>query len=227
MAAEWDWTTAEFGDAHAGAVGVLLADGSEPGPVYFDIGSGSHVPSSTHWSVYDGHFGRPLAAALRAACACGWRAPAEYPLDWEKIGEQRLHEADIDLTGPLADWTAHLSVIRHTTAPLPESLAALLVQLADQLQSTATDSPLAALRALGVLERPTARAGQEAAGRCVAARYRWRRWRPRWARVRPRSAVSSSVTAVSDPGVGVRDSGFGVVWHALLRVGAVKRGVVG
>ncbi len=29
---EWDWCTVEFGDAHAGAAGVLV--GGEPGPVY-------------------------------------------------------------------------------------------------------------------------------------------------------------------------------------------------
>ncbi|MGW7328436.1 hypothetical protein ACWGIU_07455 [Streptomyces sp. NPDC054840] len=33
-----------LGAAHEGSVGVLLADGSEPGPVYFDVGSGSYVP---------------------------------------------------------------------------------------------------------------------------------------------------------------------------------------
>ncbi|WP_445269287.1 hypothetical protein [Streptomyces sp. DSM 41634] len=40
-----------LGAAHEGSVGVLLADGSEPGPVYIDVGSGSHVPSSTEWQV--------------------------------------------------------------------------------------------------------------------------------------------------------------------------------
>ncbi|UUU37748.1 hypothetical protein [Streptomyces sp. NBC_00162] len=61
----WDWWTVEFGDAHAGAAGVLVG-GGEPGPVYFDVGSGPDVPSRTHWSAYDGRGGRPRAEALRA-----------------------------------------------------------------------------------------------------------------------------------------------------------------
>ncbi|MFJ6054460.1 hypothetical protein [Streptomyces sp. NPDC092307] len=58
---------------------MLLADGSEPEPG--DAGSGGHMPSSTEWHAYDGRFGRPKAAILRGACACGWRGAAEYPLD--------------------------------------------------------------------------------------------------------------------------------------------------
>ncbi|MFD9008694.1 hypothetical protein [Streptomyces sp. NPDC059552] len=160
---DWDWWTVDFGDAHAGAAGVLVG-GSEPGPVYFDVGSGSDVPSTTHWSAYDGRARRPRAEALRALCACGWRSAAQYPLDWATIGDQPLYEADVDLTGPLADWTAHLSVVRDAAVPLPEPLAALLVEMADQLTATAADAPLAALRAAGVLERIAARVSRETAG---------------------------------------------------------------
>ncbi|MFE2475223.1 hypothetical protein [Streptomyces sp. NPDC059389] len=98
---EWDWWTVEFGDAHAGAVGVHV--GGEPGPAYFGIGSGPDVPSTTHWTACDGRATRPRAEALRASCACGWRGAAEYPLDWDEAGDQLLHEADVDLIGPLAD----------------------------------------------------------------------------------------------------------------------------
>ncbi|MER6257119.1 hypothetical protein ABT224_37885 [Streptomyces sp. NPDC001584] len=160
---EWDWWTVDFGDAHAGAAGVLVG-GSEPGPVYFDVGSGPDVPSSTHRSAYDGRHRRPRAEVLRAVCACGWRGAAEYPVDWATIGDRPLYEADVDLSGPLADWTAHLSVVRDATVPLPERLAALLVEIAEQLTATAADKPLAALRAAGVLERIAARVGREAAG---------------------------------------------------------------
>ncbi|MCX4808819.1 hypothetical protein OG594_46005 [Streptomyces sp. NBC_01214] len=160
---EWDWWTVEFGDAHVGAVGVLVG-GGEPGPVYFDVGSGSEVPSTTHWSAYDGRHRRPRAEALRAVCACGWRGAAEYPLDWESIGHEPLYEAGVDLTGPLADWNAHLSLVRDKAVRLPEPLAALLVEITEQLTVTATDTPLAALRAAGVLERIAARVGREAAG---------------------------------------------------------------
>ncbi|MFA7767844.1 hypothetical protein [Streptomyces sp. NRRL S-448] len=160
---DWDWWTVEFGDAHAGAAGALVS-GSEPAPVYFDVGSGPDVPSTTHWSAYDGRAHRPRAEALRAKCACRWRGPAQYPLDWDTIGDQPLYEADIDLTGPLADWTAHLSVVRDAAAPLPEPLAALLAAMTEQLTATATDTPLAALRAAGMLERIATRVGRQTAG---------------------------------------------------------------
>jgi hypothetical protein len=163
MAVEWDWTTAEFGEAHAGQVRVLVEDGSEPGPVYFDIGSGSEMHSTTHWTAYDGRYGRPRARTLRAACACGWRSVADYPLDWEGLGEEPLYEADVDLSGPLADWTAHLTVVREDTVELPEPLAAVLVQLAERLQDAAAETPLAALRAVGMVERITHHLAQEAA----------------------------------------------------------------
>ncbi|MFJ6054840.1 hypothetical protein [Streptomyces sp. NPDC092307] len=74
MSVEWDWWTVEFGDTHAGRVGVLVAE------------------------------------------------------------------------------------------PLPEPLAALLVEITEQLTVTAAATPLAALRAVGVLERIAARVGREAAG---------------------------------------------------------------
>ena len=37
------WKSVEFGDSHEGWTGALLADRSEPGPVYLDAGSGSHM----------------------------------------------------------------------------------------------------------------------------------------------------------------------------------------
>ncbi|WP_328966223.1 hypothetical protein [Streptomyces virginiae] len=160
---EWDWWTVEFGDVHAGSAGVLIG-GGEPGPVYFDVGSGPNVPSTTHWTAYDGRSRRPRAEALRAVCACGWRGAAEYPLDWAAIGDRPLYEADVDLAGPLADWTAHLSVVRDEVVPLPEPLAALLVGVTEQLTATAAATPLAALRAVGMLERIAARVEREAAG---------------------------------------------------------------
>ncbi|MGW3328536.1 hypothetical protein [Streptomyces virginiae] len=163
---EWDWWTVGFGDAHAGAAGALIG-GGEPGPVYFDVGSGPGVPSMTHWSAYDGRHRRPRAEALRAVCACGWRGAAEYPLDWNAVGDGPLYEADVDLAGPLADWNVHLSLIRDKAAPLPEPLSALLVELTEQLTATTADAPLAALRTVGVLERIAACVGREAA--CVLA----------------------------------------------------------
>ncbi|MGW7458447.1 hypothetical protein [Streptomyces sp. NPDC054797] len=96
--------------------------------------------------------------------ACGWRGAAEYLLDWHAIGDRPLYEADVDLTGPLADWTAHLSLVRDKAVPLPEQLAALLVEITEQLTAMAAVAPLAALRAAGVLERVAAQVGREETG---------------------------------------------------------------
>ncbi|WP_328793575.1 MULTISPECIES: hypothetical protein [unclassified Streptomyces] len=68
----------------------------------------------------DGRAGRPRVVALRAGCACGWRGAAEYPLDWATVSDRPLYEADIGLTGPLAEWTAHLSLVRDKAELLPE-----------------------------------------------------------------------------------------------------------
>lgn len=141
----------ELGSAHEGTIGVLLADGSEPGPVHFDVGSGPDTPSSTAWHAYDGRRGRPRAAALRGACSCGWRGMATYTLDWTRLKDRPLWEAGIDLCGPLADVGAHLSVVRDKAVPLPAPLTAVLTDLAAQLSQAAVQSPLVALKALADL----------------------------------------------------------------------------
>ncbi|WP_158734511.1 hypothetical protein [Streptomyces sp. NRRL F-2747] len=52
---------------------------------------------------------------------------AEYPLDWTTLPHDKtLYEADIDLSGPIADYEAHLSVVRDAAAQLPADLTALL-----------------------------------------------------------------------------------------------------
>ncbi|MGW0858718.1 hypothetical protein [Streptomyces sp. NPDC002690] len=99
------WKCEEFGQEHEGRPGVLLADGTEPGPVYFDACSGSTVHRSTDWWVYDGTLGAPVAAELRAVCSCGWRGTARYPLDWA-VADGR-HPWAYDTTGPESDWDTH------------------------------------------------------------------------------------------------------------------------
>ncbi|MFF9981187.1 hypothetical protein [Streptomyces erythrochromogenes] len=149
-----------LGAAYEGSVGVLLADGSEPGPVYFDVGSGPTMPSSAEWHAYDGRHGRPRAALLRGSCSCGWRGVAEYPLDWATLPKDApLYEADVDLSGPVADYGAHLSVIRDGTVQLTD----LVTELVRQLNELATDEPLVALKAPADLRYIIAEIGQEAA----------------------------------------------------------------
>ncbi|MFI1948638.1 hypothetical protein ACH46F_32910 [Streptomyces virginiae] len=153
-----------LGAAHEGTVGVLLADGSEPGPVYYDVVSGAHMPSSTAWHAYDGRFSRPRATLLRGSCTCGWRGAAEYPLDRTTLpADQPLYEADVDLSGPIADYRAHLSVIRDGAVPLPAELTELLTELVRQLGGLAAEEPLVALKALADLRHVIARTGQDAA----------------------------------------------------------------
>ncbi|MFG2340999.1 hypothetical protein [Streptomyces yangpuensis] len=45
---------------------------------------------------------------------------AEYPLDWTVLPVDRpLYEAEVDLSGPVADYDAHLSVMRDAAVRLP------------------------------------------------------------------------------------------------------------
>lgn len=65
------WTTEEFGTSHEGAVGVLLADGSVPPPVFFDMSSGGSGQAVSQWSTYDGRYPR----VPRPHCARGVPGP--------------------------------------------------------------------------------------------------------------------------------------------------------
>lgn len=136
--------------AHEGAVGVLVADGSEPGPVFFDLGSGGSFHESTDWWIYDGTFRAPLAERMRAKCACGWRADTSYPIDWERVECREPHA--YDTSAPAGDWDAHIDDVKARTVPLPAKVTDLLSQLQEQLEALVDDAPLAALKAVNDLE---------------------------------------------------------------------------
>lgn len=74
--------TEEFADEHEGRLGVLLAGGTEPGPVHFDAGSGPTAHQSTDRYVYDGTPGVPVATEMRGACSYGRRGTPRSPLGW-------------------------------------------------------------------------------------------------------------------------------------------------
>ncbi|MFD8979573.1 hypothetical protein [Streptomyces sp. NPDC059564] len=158
------WTTEEFGSSHEGAVGVLLADGSVPGPAYFDTGSGPGGQSVSQWSVYDGHFAHvPRASALRAVCSCGWAGP-EHRLDWEAIGEEDLEEGgEAEADACERDWDGHTARIEATTVRLPESVTHLLERLEQEIDQLTRTSPVAAVRAARRLEVTAGRVGYWAA----------------------------------------------------------------
>ncbi|WP_405419239.1 hypothetical protein [Streptomyces erythrochromogenes] len=121
------------------------------------------MPSSTEWHAYDGRHGRPRAALLRGSCSCGWRGAAEYPVDWTTLpDDQPLWEADVDLSGPIADYEAHVSVIRDAAVPLPAELTELLANLVRQLDVLAVEEPLVALKALADLRHVISRTGGDA-----------------------------------------------------------------
>ncbi|MEU9039375.1 hypothetical protein AB0D45_31330 [Streptomyces sp. NPDC048352] len=158
------WTTVEFGTSHEGWVGVLLADGTVPRPAIFDTGSGPDVYQTSHWSVYDGRFPHiPRAATLRAVCSCGWNGP-EHPLDWDTIGAQDLEDAaDEQADACCRDWDKHTVAVEEAAIPLPASLTGLLDQLEAEISKLGTSSPLAAVRAVRLLELTAGEAGHEPA----------------------------------------------------------------
>ncbi|MEU9088197.1 hypothetical protein [Streptomyces sp. NPDC048357] len=94
---------------------------------------------------------------------------AEYPLDWTTLpNDKPLYEIDVDLSGPLQDYDAHLSVIRDAAVPLPADLTELLTELACRLDGLAAAEPLVALKALADVRYVIAQVGQEAAYEVVA-----------------------------------------------------------
>ncbi|AWZ06097.1 MULTISPECIES: hypothetical protein [unclassified Streptomyces] len=164
MARRETWTTEEFGSSHAGAVGVLLADGTVPGPVYFDSASGGGGEAVSQWNVYDGHSDRvPRAAALRAVCSCGWSGP-EHRLDWEAVAGQDLVEGgDEQADACEQDWDGHTVQVEATTVPLPDTVTTLLEQLEQEIDKLTRTSPVAAVRAARRLEVTAERVGYWAA----------------------------------------------------------------
>jgi hypothetical protein len=155
------WRDEEFGSSHDGKVGVLLADGSEPKPVYVDPGP---VHGVSDWQIYDGYeysngYARPRAAWLRGACSCGWRGE-RHKIDWACIEDW---PDDVDTSGPYGDWGQHIGEVESQAVPLPEDVKTLLEQLEDRLSTLGEDAPLAALRTVAAVERLAKRVGWQVA----------------------------------------------------------------
>ncbi|MEV0488333.1 hypothetical protein AB0I69_48010 [Streptomyces sp. NPDC050508] len=154
------WRSEEFGESHEGIVGATLADGSEPKPVYLDVGSGSNMFQTCEWWAYNGWLGRPKAGAWRASCACGWRGES-HPIDWEQVEDHDLD--DLDTSAAYDDWWEHILAVERRTVPLPDELSDLMEQLEERLDTLAETAPVAALKAVAMLERMAGRVGREAA----------------------------------------------------------------
>ncbi|MEU9799589.1 hypothetical protein [Streptomyces sp. NPDC051000] len=156
------WQTNEFADEHDGRPAAVLADGSEPKPLIYDIGSGSNFHSSTDWWDYDGTLGAPKAAGVRAQCSCGWYGEKLYPIDWEKVDHSLPTPFNSDTEGPLGDWQVHVAVIEAQAVPVPQHVQELLDRIDVELEKLADEAPLAALRAAGALQRTATRIGADA-----------------------------------------------------------------
>jgi hypothetical protein len=166
-----EWRTENFGTSHEGRPRALLPDGTEPGPVYFDIGSGAEMPKSTEWWVYDGTLRAPKASHLRAACSCGWRGETHHPLDWSRV--PRHHPYDYDTSALEEEWDRHIREVESRSVPLPTDVEAMIDELDRRLGDLADQAPLAALRAVTALERITSDAGREAAYNVRADELSW------------------------------------------------------
>lgn len=116
------WQTEEFGAGHAGWSGAL-ADGSEPGPVYFGASSSANFHRSSDWWIYTGELGAPVAAELRSVhvrVARGGPLPAGLGIG----GPQAPYL--YDTSRPEGDWARHITEVEARAIPVPEELAVLL-----------------------------------------------------------------------------------------------------
>ncbi|MFF3935472.1 hypothetical protein [Streptomyces phaeofaciens] len=152
--------TEEFGESHEGIAGAVLAGGDEPKPVHLDCGGADGVRETGEWWAYDGRGDRPRAAAIRAACTCGWRG-RPYPIDRAGPADDDRHA--VDTGDAYRDWCEHIRAVERRTVPLPDEVTHLLHRLEDRLSVLAEQAPVAALRAATALQRLTADIAQEAA----------------------------------------------------------------
>jgi hypothetical protein len=165
------WHSEAFGDAHRGRSRALLADGSVPGPVYFDAGSGGGGQSLDSWWVYDGRLHAPKAEAVCAGCACGWLGAGRLALDWGRITDLR----HVSVEALREEWTVHLADVGERAAPIPQDVDGLLTELVGKLWDLADENPLPALRIVAVLERLGKDINRQAASRVeIEGEASWR-----------------------------------------------------
>ncbi|MEU0023539.1 hypothetical protein ABZ173_38580 [Streptomyces rochei] len=147
---------------HEGYAVAVLADGSEPEPIQVPVTGRDGITSpNSAWWLYTGKDGRPLAAGVKAACACGWRAKEVHPIYFDD------HEATEGIEyndGPYWNWAReHIASLLGTA--MPTELREALATVAEQVREHAMLRPLVALAAIGQLEKlvgdvaPTAGAG--------------------------------------------------------------------
>jgi hypothetical protein len=128
-------------EEHRGYAVALLTTGKEPEPADAD----------TAWWIYDGKDGRPLAAAVKAACACGWRSELFYPINEDHDRTEGTGNW-AGTTGPYSAWRdEHIGSLLGTT--MPTELSEALATVERLVHQLATERPLVALSAIGEMER--------------------------------------------------------------------------
>ncbi|MFJ8664037.1 hypothetical protein [Streptomyces sp. NPDC093795] len=148
---------------------MLLADGSEPGPVFFDLGSGGSVHESINWWNYDGTFRWPTATSMRGRCAWGRRGEKTYPIDWEQVRGDDEPDA-YDTSGPYGNWKAHIDEVAARAVKLPQDLTDLLAQVRERVDRLLLeDEYVRVLKAADELEDIVTQAAPTAV-RCLARR---------------------------------------------------------
>ena len=153
---------------HEGYAVAVLADGTEPEPIQVPLTNGDAAPNSAWW-LYHGRDGRPLAAGVKAACACGWRAKEIHPVYFD---DHEMTDGFEYNDGPYWNWAReHIAPLLGTAMP-PElsdaldTVAMLVGQLADE-------RPLAVLTAIGRMEKLVAHCAPTAG---AAARTKGETW---------------------------------------------------
>lgn len=134
---------------HEGYAVAVLADGTEPGPVQVQVLFGEGTTASSTWWHYDGKQGRPLAAAVKAGCSCGWRSKGLSPVDFDNLEATEGFEFN---DGPYWSWTKeHINALLGTA--MPQDLSEALETVKQFVGQLATERPLVALTAIGRLEK--------------------------------------------------------------------------
>ncbi|MFF9733723.1 hypothetical protein ACF1GX_30390 [Streptomyces albidoflavus] len=146
------WQTEQFGSDHEGYPVAVMSDGTEPAPIQQEVslpGGGTATSPNSGWWLYDGQDGRPRAFAVRAGCACGWRSPEMFPVDFEDHDETDGFEYG---GGPYKAWDRqHIAPLLGTT--VPDELADAIATVRRMLDGLATSRPLAAVAAAADVEK--------------------------------------------------------------------------
>jgi hypothetical protein len=157
-----------------------LAGGELP-PIQVPLIHGEGTTPNSSWWLYNGEDGRPLATAVQAGCACGWRSREYFSIDWD---DHEVTEGSEYGEGPWLAWSGHIrEVVAGGGMPstLSEALATIdreLLRLTTMRKPVAGEvlpeaRPLVALAAIGHLEQLLQRQTPRAAARARWAGETW------------------------------------------------------